>query len=589
MIFFSFSLTVDEILRVLEEPVDSSDSETEAIHPEKIEEVIIFPPEDGQDTDEDSDIENDGDLNHLSARQLRSHGEVIIESFTEEDSFEAAGAEPPKKKSKKKPRTWKKAENFVPNLNIADMNLNDVQSMTCVESFEKIFTDEIFDYLVEMSNKYAEKKNQVLDVNKSEMKIYVAILLLTGYMTPKYIRMFWEQKEDVHNKGVAQSMRRNRFLQIHQYLHTCDNDDLPAGDKFGKLAKYFELLNKSYKQNFETFMSNNISIDETMIPYYGRQSCKQHIHGKPLRFGYKLWSACTSDGYLIQFIPYQGAHGAKLKYQAEYGLGAAVVLELLERLPENVSYKLYCDNFFTSLPLVDKMSEMKHGYTGTIRENRTEKCPLPGAKKMKKTKRGAIEMQVTSDAAVVQWHDNSIVTMASNIFGKHPISQVPRVGFVEKKRTKLTVPCPNIIKEYNAKMGGVDRFDQNVHSMRVSFRGKKWWYPLFAFGIDSACQNAWKLHQKYSDGEKYTYCQFRRSIVQSYFQSHKAEPSKSLQSGTKLTSRVSDAVRKNGSINEHVEEPCNQRRCAYCRERTRLQCKKCQVPLHQKCWWKFHA
>lgn len=51
--FFSFSLTVDKILRALEEPVDSGDSETEAIIPEKNKEVIIFPPEDGQDTDED--------------------------------------------------------------------------------------------------------------------------------------------------------------------------------------------------------------------------------------------------------------------------------------------------------------------------------------------------------------------------------------------------------------------------------------------------------------------------------------------------------------------------------------------------------
>ena len=51
--FFSFILTVDKILRALEEPVDSGDSETEAIIPEKNKEVIIFPPEDGQDTDED--------------------------------------------------------------------------------------------------------------------------------------------------------------------------------------------------------------------------------------------------------------------------------------------------------------------------------------------------------------------------------------------------------------------------------------------------------------------------------------------------------------------------------------------------------
>ena len=68
-------------------------------------------------------------------------------------------------------------------------------------------------------------------------------------------------------------------------------------------------------------------------------------------------------------------------------------------------------------------------------------------------------MQVSQNLAVVRWNDNSVVTMASNFFGKNPITQVNRVGSVEKKRAKLPVPCPNIVKAYNAKMRGVDRFD----------------------------------------------------------------------------------------------------------------------------------
>ena len=71
---------MDEVLRLIEEPYDSSDSETETIQPKNIEEVIVFPPDDANDTDEDSDKENDGDLNHLSSRQLRSQAEVVIEA-----------------------------------------------------------------------------------------------------------------------------------------------------------------------------------------------------------------------------------------------------------------------------------------------------------------------------------------------------------------------------------------------------------------------------------------------------------------------------------------------------------------------------
>jgi len=155
--------------------------------------------------------------------------------------------------------------------NIGDMNM--------VNIWESVFTDEIVTSLVDMSNRYASQKNHSLNVSREEIKVYIAILLLTGYSTPKNIRMFWEIKLDVHNALVSSAMRRNRFLEIHQYLHTCDDLDLPENDKFTKLAHFFSLLNASFLNNFTTLFSQDISIDETMVPYYGRHSCKQHIHG----------------------------------------------------------------------------------------------------------------------------------------------------------------------------------------------------------------------------------------------------------------------------------------------------------------------
>lgn len=47
---------------------------------------------------------------------------------------------------------------------------------------------------------------------------------------------------------------------------------------------------------------------------------------------------------------------------------------------------------------------------------------------------------------------------------------------------------PNRIKQYNRYMGRVDRIDQNVGSLRISLKGKKWWYPLFLSGVDAAYQ-----------------------------------------------------------------------------------------------------
>jgi hypothetical protein len=50
-------------------------------------------------------------------------------------------------------------------------------------------------------------------------------------------------------------------------------------------------------------------------------------------------------------------------------------------------------------------------------------------------------------------------------------------------------------------MRGVDRFDENADRSRVGLRSKKRWFPLFPFGIDTACQNAWRLVEN-SDAAK---------------------------------------------------------------------------------------
>ena len=61
--------------------------------------------------------------------------------------------------------------------------------------------------------------------------------------------------------------------------------------------------------------------------------------------------------------------------------------------------------------------------------------------------------------------------------------KVDRVASVSRKRgSRLTKYDEFIVEE--------DQFDQNVNDQRVSFRGNKWWYPVFSFGIDAVGQNA---------------------------------------------------------------------------------------------------
>lgn len=71
----------------------------------------------------------------------------------------------------------------------------------------------------------------------------------------------------------------------------------------------------------------SLLIDEQMVQYFVRHSCKRFIKGKPIRFGFKLWCICSSDGYMYQFLACTGADAKKEK--TEVGLGGNVVLQLL--------------------------------------------------------------------------------------------------------------------------------------------------------------------------------------------------------------------------------------------------------------------
>jgi hypothetical protein len=48
----------------------------------------------------------------------------------------------------------------------------------------------------------------------------------------------------------------------------------------------FDNINKRSSKYFST--QGKYSVDEVMVPYFGRHSSKQFIRGKPIRYGFKV-------------------------------------------------------------------------------------------------------------------------------------------------------------------------------------------------------------------------------------------------------------------------------------------------------------
>ena len=323
--------------------------------------VYIAPPSDGNVSEEDSGDENDGTFDNLSGNQLRASAEVVtfradgdkqtvgglddnsedvetddddddIDSIHDTDTAPTTSVCPPKKKLslQKKCRNWTKDDigTGLPTQHPwppKQLPLFLREHQTPSTMFGMFFDDEVLDGIVEQSTVYAkrDKGNHSFETNVDEVRTLIAILLISGYNTVPRRTMYWEQSSDVHNKAIAAAMSRNKFDELMRYLHVSDNLHLDSADRFAKIRPLFTLLNERCLLFCPP--EQYLSIDETMVPYFGRHTAKQFMRSKPVRFGYKLWTMATAGGYVIQFEPYAGAKN-KSAEKEEFGLGGSVSL-----------------------------------------------------------------------------------------------------------------------------------------------------------------------------------------------------------------------------------------------------------------------
>lgn len=73
--------------------------------------------------------------------------------------------------------------------------------------------------IVHQSELYAQKANVDLALSTAELRVFLAILLLSGFCCLPRQHMYWESSEDTHNLAVVKAMGRPRFLEIKRFLH----------------------------------------------------------------------------------------------------------------------------------------------------------------------------------------------------------------------------------------------------------------------------------------------------------------------------------------------------------------------------------
>ena len=95
-------------------------------------------------------------------------------------------------------------------------------------------------------------------------------------------------------------------------------------------------------------------------------------------------------------------------------------------------------------------------------------------------KRDDIGFQHANNVVTVKWFDNCGVTMIGTCLVEcNKVSTVTRK--VKRQSTKIPVPCPEIIKNYNSRMEGVDLLNQNSRLQIRTSSGGRYYLRLFFY------------------------------------------------------------------------------------------------------------
>ncbi|KAG5873081.1 hypothetical protein JTB14_010497 [Gonioctena quinquepunctata] len=165
---------------------------------------MIEPPDSNVLTYEDSGEEDEGGtIDNLNRQQLSAHVEVRIHDGEENNQIEAAACTTQNIAERlgkiqiswidgdliPSPREFPKQSNRFSNVHLSP-----------VEMFEKFIDDQIVEFLVDQSNKYALFLNETYPkITCDEMKCCLAILILSGYAELPGRDFYWDVNDDMRN------------------------------------------------------------------------------------------------------------------------------------------------------------------------------------------------------------------------------------------------------------------------------------------------------------------------------------------------------------------------------------------------------
>ncbi|XP_065069915.1 piggyBac transposable element-derived protein 3-like [Rhopilema esculentum] len=579
----------------------------------------ISNDDDGEDSDDCDDYhydDNEHGENNVFTFPENPVPDNVVKTTPEGTSVTRKSATKSKATMKIPMPRWRKREAAVVNSVFCGEPLpsppNEV--LTPIEYFKNFFDDQLIGHISEQTNLYSVQKNgSSVATTADEIEQYIGILLLMGiYKIPQY-RMYWSRELNI--SSISETMPVNRFDKIKSFFHCNDNSKnvQRSHPEFDKLFKVRPVIDSVQNKCRKVPQEEKHSIDEQIIPTKGRSPIRQYIPNKPHKWGIKVWARCGVSGIVYDFDVYTGASpkGNLDESLQNFGVGGNVVARLSSTLQRNVGYKLYFDNYFSSVALMQYLQKERIWAVATIRADRLKGAEkvLEDKKSLSKKGRGSSDwcVDANSNVVIVRWMDNGVVQLISNYIGKDDGSKAQRWSAREKKF--ITISRPLMVEEYNLHMGGVDLCDMLMALYRIRLRSNKYYMHIIYYCIGVSVINGWLLYRRHCmqlgipSKDELTLIQFQSMVANALTLAGKSTqprrgrpsitpPPKKKTKCHAVATPINDVCFDNvGHIPDFEEK---QQRCRYCpKGYSAVKCVKCKVHLcfvrGRNCFKNFHS
>lgn len=434
--------------------------------------------------------------------------------------------------------------------------------------------------------------------DSGEMMVFWALCMLMGVLGKPALHLYWSTRRIIATPFFGLTMARDRFILLLRFLHFHDSSiarprDDPAFDPLHKLRPFYDAVTTAFHTVFTPFRS--ISIDEALIRFYGRLAFKTYNPRKPAKYGMKAYKICDTSGYTWKFRLYTGRTRDTI-----LDLVISMMAGLLDK-----GYHLFMDNWYSSPALFTALFRRRTHACGTVRTNRMN---MPrDLKPQISMKKGESIWKRSKELLCMLWKDKRDVTMLSTMH----TDAFDNTGKTDRD-TGEEIRKPQVVLDYNRYMGGVDLSDfltGTYADMRKSLK----WYKKLVFHLNDVCvTNAYIVYCHVSR-KKITHLNFVLELIEQLIAAGNAmdeERPKPGRAGRKGDDKAAIRLEFRKSMHWPCYVPDTQkenpsRPCVVCkpaplgrrkevgdhveRPETRYMCKKCEVPLHPRCFEAYHT